>query len=281
MLLVQPADVESPAHLPGDQPVMPDGTIKLGKYGRLQVVGKTVEEIEAAVKGSGRGPDQGRGRHHGARGDADQQGLLRPRRGQRTRRLPAQRPRDGAGRGAGGRRPDRPARATRSSWTGRRRPTLAAWCCRSAGARSSSSATPRPITRSRPATAFTCRRGPLGAFAPSRPARAALGRRRRVPSRRRADVRHGDRRGRSAAGRTVGADDSDDSGETMNVVRAEPRVAPDSSRHSDADLHSCNDPPILTVFRKNAPGKLAALRRLLRVAPPSGNSGCPVRNGGL
>ncbi len=51
VLLVQPADVESPAHLPGDQPVMPDGTIELGKYGRLQVVGKTVEEIEAAVKG--------------------------------------------------------------------------------------------------------------------------------------------------------------------------------------------------------------------------------------
>ena len=50
MLLVQPADVESPARLPGDQPVMPDGTIELGKYGRLQVAGKTVEEIEAAVK---------------------------------------------------------------------------------------------------------------------------------------------------------------------------------------------------------------------------------------
>ncbi len=50
MLLVQPADVESPAHLPGDQPVMPDGTIELGKYGRLQVAGKTVEEVEAAVK---------------------------------------------------------------------------------------------------------------------------------------------------------------------------------------------------------------------------------------
>ena len=51
VLLVQPADVESPVHLPGDQPVMPDGTIELGKYGRLQVAGKTVEELEAAVKG--------------------------------------------------------------------------------------------------------------------------------------------------------------------------------------------------------------------------------------
>ena len=51
VLLVQPADVESPVHLPGDQPVMPDGTIELGKYGRLQVAGRTVEEIEATIKG--------------------------------------------------------------------------------------------------------------------------------------------------------------------------------------------------------------------------------------
>ena len=114
-------------------------------------------------QGPGRGPDQGRGRLHGARGDADQQGLLRPRRSQRSRRLPAQRPRDGAGRRPGGRRPDRP-RLARQDHPG---PADAArllprWCCRSAGARSSSSATPRPITRSRPATASTCRRGPSG-----------------------------------------------------------------------------------------------------------------------
>jgi polysaccharide biosynthesis/export protein len=51
VVLVQPSDVESPVHLPGDQPVMPDGTIHLGKYGRLQVAGKSVEEMEAAVKG--------------------------------------------------------------------------------------------------------------------------------------------------------------------------------------------------------------------------------------
>jgi polysaccharide biosynthesis/export protein len=50
VLLVLPADVDSPVRLPGDQPVMPDGTIQLGKYGRLQVAGKTVDEIEAAVK---------------------------------------------------------------------------------------------------------------------------------------------------------------------------------------------------------------------------------------
>jgi protein involved in polysaccharide export with SLBB domain len=50
VVLVQPADVESPVHLPGDQPVMPDGTIELGKYGRLQVAGKTVEDVETAAK---------------------------------------------------------------------------------------------------------------------------------------------------------------------------------------------------------------------------------------
>ena len=50
VLLVLPADVDSPIRLPGDQPVMPDGTIQLGKYGRLQVAGKTVDDIEVAVK---------------------------------------------------------------------------------------------------------------------------------------------------------------------------------------------------------------------------------------
>jgi protein involved in polysaccharide export with SLBB domain len=50
VLLVQPADLDSPVRLPGDQPVMPDGTINLGRYGRLQVAGKTVDEIEAAVR---------------------------------------------------------------------------------------------------------------------------------------------------------------------------------------------------------------------------------------
>ena len=50
VVLVQPADVESPVHLPGDQPVMPDGTIELGKYGTLQVAGRTVEEVETAAK---------------------------------------------------------------------------------------------------------------------------------------------------------------------------------------------------------------------------------------
>jgi polysaccharide export outer membrane protein len=50
VLLVHPADLDSPLRLPGDQPVMPDGTINLGRYGQLQVAGKTVEEIGTAVR---------------------------------------------------------------------------------------------------------------------------------------------------------------------------------------------------------------------------------------
>ena len=50
VLLVLPADVDSPIRLPGDQPIMPDGTIQLGKYGKLQVAGKTVDEVESAAK---------------------------------------------------------------------------------------------------------------------------------------------------------------------------------------------------------------------------------------
>jgi protein involved in polysaccharide export with SLBB domain len=52
VLLVQPADLDSAVRLPGDQPVLPDGTINLGKYGLLQVAGKTVPEIEAMVRGA-------------------------------------------------------------------------------------------------------------------------------------------------------------------------------------------------------------------------------------
>src|SRR5579884_2649389 len=50
VLLVQPADLDSPARLPGDQPVLPDGTIQLGRYGRPVVAGHTLEDIEAIVK---------------------------------------------------------------------------------------------------------------------------------------------------------------------------------------------------------------------------------------
>jgi protein involved in polysaccharide export with SLBB domain len=49
VVLVQPANLDSPLRLPGDQQVLPDGSIQLGQYGRLVVAGKTVEQIEAAV----------------------------------------------------------------------------------------------------------------------------------------------------------------------------------------------------------------------------------------
>jgi protein involved in polysaccharide export with SLBB domain len=50
VLLVQAADLDSPVRLPGDQPVLADGTINLGRYGRLQVAGRTVDDIEAGVR---------------------------------------------------------------------------------------------------------------------------------------------------------------------------------------------------------------------------------------
>ena len=50
VLLIQPADLDSPVRLPGDQPVLPDGTIQLGRYGLLQVAGMTIPEVEALVK---------------------------------------------------------------------------------------------------------------------------------------------------------------------------------------------------------------------------------------
>jgi protein involved in polysaccharide export with SLBB domain len=49
VLLAQPANLDSPVRLPGDQPVLPDGTIYLGRYGHLAVAGKTLVQIEADV----------------------------------------------------------------------------------------------------------------------------------------------------------------------------------------------------------------------------------------
>jgi protein involved in polysaccharide export with SLBB domain len=49
-LLVQPAELDAPVRLPPDQPVLPDGTIDLGQYGRPVVAGKTVPEIEAQIQ---------------------------------------------------------------------------------------------------------------------------------------------------------------------------------------------------------------------------------------
>lgn len=50
VLLVQPADLGSPLRFPGDQPVLLDGTINLGQYGRVLVAGYTVDEIESIVR---------------------------------------------------------------------------------------------------------------------------------------------------------------------------------------------------------------------------------------
>lgn len=50
VLLVQPANLDSPLRLPGDQTVLPDGTIQLGRYGELVVAGKTVPQIEADAR---------------------------------------------------------------------------------------------------------------------------------------------------------------------------------------------------------------------------------------
>src|SRR5204862_7169157 len=50
VLLVQPADLDSPARFPADQTVLPDGKIDLGRYGRLAVAGKTDEQIEREVE---------------------------------------------------------------------------------------------------------------------------------------------------------------------------------------------------------------------------------------
>jgi polysaccharide biosynthesis/export protein len=50
VLLVQAGDFDSPVRFPGDQPVLPDGTIHLGRYGRIVVAGKDVDEIQAMVR---------------------------------------------------------------------------------------------------------------------------------------------------------------------------------------------------------------------------------------
>jgi polysaccharide biosynthesis/export protein len=48
-LLVQPVEFDSTVRIPADQTVLPDGTIELGEYGRLQVAGKTVALIESEI----------------------------------------------------------------------------------------------------------------------------------------------------------------------------------------------------------------------------------------
>jgi protein involved in polysaccharide export with SLBB domain len=48
-LLVIPVNLDSPARVPSDQPVLPDGTIDLGQYGSLRAAGKTVTQVEAEM----------------------------------------------------------------------------------------------------------------------------------------------------------------------------------------------------------------------------------------
>ena len=50
VLLVQPTNLDSPVRLPGDQTVLPDGTIQLGRYGQMVVAGKTIAQIETEVR---------------------------------------------------------------------------------------------------------------------------------------------------------------------------------------------------------------------------------------
>jgi protein involved in polysaccharide export with SLBB domain len=50
VLYMEPADIESPVRLPGDQTVQLDGFVSLGEYGRANVAGKTIDEIQSEVQ---------------------------------------------------------------------------------------------------------------------------------------------------------------------------------------------------------------------------------------
>ena len=50
VLLVQPVKLDSPARIPADQTILPDGKIDLGEYGRVLVAGKPIEQVEAQVQ---------------------------------------------------------------------------------------------------------------------------------------------------------------------------------------------------------------------------------------
>jgi polysaccharide biosynthesis/export protein len=49
VLLIEPAAFDAPIRIPADQTVLPDGTIDLGRYGRIVVAGFTVDDIEDLV----------------------------------------------------------------------------------------------------------------------------------------------------------------------------------------------------------------------------------------
>lgn len=50
VVLVEPVALDSTLRFPADQTVLPDGTVDLGRYGRLLVAGKTLEQIESDVR---------------------------------------------------------------------------------------------------------------------------------------------------------------------------------------------------------------------------------------
>jgi polysaccharide biosynthesis/export protein len=58
-LLVMPADLDSKVRLPADQTILSDGTIDLGKYGRLHVAGRSIPEIEVMVKNAVKAVEKG------------------------------------------------------------------------------------------------------------------------------------------------------------------------------------------------------------------------------
>jgi len=108
-LSVEPADLDSPIRLPGNQPVLQDGTIDLGKFGRPVVAWKTVPQIEADLRkliDSQSKEDA----DHGAADRPREQSLLRARGSERSAGLPAGRAGNGARRHPHGRGSDAPSR---------------------------------------------------------------------------------------------------------------------------------------------------------------------------
>lgn len=57
VLVVEPITLDSPLRFPADQTVLLDGTIDLGRFGRLAVAGMTVEQAETEVETIIRGSD--------------------------------------------------------------------------------------------------------------------------------------------------------------------------------------------------------------------------------
>ena len=49
-ILIEPIRFDSPLRFSADQTIQPDGTVDLGKYGRLVVAGRRVEEIEMMIE---------------------------------------------------------------------------------------------------------------------------------------------------------------------------------------------------------------------------------------